>query len=141
MIYAPNCKKQGSEPESPRERETILGARARSIAERRTRCALTAGLIQPTGPFPRAIRASFTAAMSEATIGADALVPPPTTKSPATTMAVGYLPQRRNQSALYKLESDRGQCEDSHPFADMSGYARPERLNTSGTYAGPYLVR
>ena len=51
----------------------------------------TAGLTNPTGRFPAARRASFTATINEATMGAEADVPPLSVKFPPTTTTVGNL--------------------------------------------------
>ena len=50
---------------------------------------LTAGLIHPTGPFPAAMRASFTAVIIAAMIGVDADVPKVVVNSSLSTTTMG----------------------------------------------------
>jgi hypothetical protein len=45
-------------------------------------------LINPIGPFPFAIRASFNNVTMPAQIGVDALVPPPENESPKNTIGM-----------------------------------------------------
>lgn len=52
---------------------------------------LTAGLMNPTVLFPAAIRASLTAAMMDAMMGAEADVPPELTNLPPSAMTNGHL--------------------------------------------------
>ena len=84
--------------------------------------------MKPTGPLPAAIRASFTAAMRDATMGAAADVPPLVFSSPSVTTTVGNLGSARE---LWFSRLNRMTDAASYPFADMSGYARPERLKVS----------
>ena len=60
--------------------------------------------MKPTGPLPTEIRASFTAAIIAAKIGADAEVPPLFVMAPSSAVTV------------------------FHPFAATSGIARPDAL-------------
>ena len=89
----------------------------------------TAGLIQPTGLFPAAMRASFTAVMTAAKMGADADVPPLLMNWPDSAMTRGHLRGRLYRlsarvSAVRSIRNHRHQ-RSTHPFAATSGYARP----------------
>jgi hypothetical protein len=52
---------------------------------------LTAGLMNPTVLFPAAMRASLTAAMTDAKMGAEADVPPEWTNAPPSAITSGHL--------------------------------------------------
>jgi hypothetical protein len=56
---------------------------------------LTAGLMNPTVLLPAARRASLTAAMTAANMGAEADVPPEWTKPPPSAMTNGHLADTR----------------------------------------------
>ncbi len=51
----------------------------------------TAGLMKPTGPLPAEMRASLTAAIMDAKMGAAADVPPLRVNLPPRATTVGYL--------------------------------------------------
>ncbi len=83
--------------------------------------------MKPTGLLPAAIRASLTAAITAAKIGAEADVPPERTKLPFSAMMSGKL----GVQEISGLEVD-GCNRVAHPFAETSGYALPDLLKTEG---------
>jgi hypothetical protein len=100
----------------------------------------TAGLMNPTVLFPAASRASFTAAITAANMGADADVPPECTKPPPSAMTRGHLYIHSTSAFYYYLLSPSfsfpsfrtgmGGETGTYPLAATSGYALPDLLKT-----------